>query len=577
MFAVLERQIVDVAKERSDQKNQGEANFDALTSLRFFAAVSVFFAHAHTSGLLNLVSTKRELHAFSETVCFFFVLSGFVLAYRYQSMSSRRDVLQYFGNRVARIAPLYYLTGLACLVIASMVYSFTPSYVSLSAYAFALQDWFTTSEVGWAINPPAHSVSSETFFYLVFPLFLLFGRSKLSLISGAVVVAVTLIYNCFGLSANPKSMQPVLGLAFFAAGAASFDLYRRFASSIRQFASAALWTRVAFTFAEITALFCCFAVSLRPINQDYWLMGRIFSSGPVFEFATLVAFAACTFVFALECGAISRFLKLKPIVALGHASYALFLAHYGIIVLFSFFFKQQVPLHLQTLLGWPCLAVSIVVALMLSWHVEEPCRKYITELTFNLLNQKLPALRPSVSYSTIAKGLAVHLLVPVIGLLAIVPGGQFLSQLSVSSKNRAEYEEWKMLKQPALSGSSKIGFGDSAELLGAKIVHQNEKTFLKTAWRLRADVKQDVGFLATHLLDSRRQIVKNLDHQLAPGLSSASIGHTWLDVVEIPPLANAQECGLALYDPKTKTCSVVSGGTTDWDGRRLIVSLSESK
>lgn len=552
-------------------------NLDALTSLRFFAALCVFFAHAHANGLLNLVATKREMHAFSESVCFFFVLSGFVITYRYRNMDGWKSVLQYFGNRLARIAPLYYLAGLTCLTVPCLIQFAVPSNVSLVAYLFALQDWFTTADVGWFINPPAHSVSSETFFYFVFPLLLLFGRRRLAITACSVVIAVTLIYHFCGLSNNPKSMQPILGLAFFSGGVAVFELYKQFGNSLRRFAHKGLLPRCLFTVAEIAVLFFCVDVALRVVNQDYWLMGRIFSGGPLFEFATLAAFAACTFVFALEAGAVSRFLKTRPLVALGHASYALFLTHYSIIILFDLFLKPHCPPHLQIMLGWPCLAVSIFLSLFLRRHIEEPCRELLSELTFNCLNAGSQNLiRAKMPYPKILRGLCIHLLLPAIVVLSILPCFQLFSHWSAVFSTKNEYQQWKSLKQPIVAGSANVQFGDDVELLGAKIATEEGKTLLKTIWTLRQNVKQDVGFLATHLLDSRGQIVKNLDHPLMPRVSAASKGSIWQDVVEIPRLPNVREFGLALYDPKAKICAPVKGGNTDWNGRRLVIPLSET-
>lgn len=552
-------------------------NLDALTSLRFFAAVCVFFAHAHANGLLNLVATKREMHAFSESVCFFFVLSGFVIAYRYRNMDGWKSVLQYFGNRLARIAPLYYLAGLTCLAVPCLLQFAVPSNVSLVAYLFALQDWFTTADVGWFINPPAHSVSSETFFYFVFPLLLLFGRRRLAITACSVVIAVTLIYHFCGLSNNPKSMQPILGLAFFCGGVAAFELYKQFGNSLCEFAQKGPLPRCLFTAAEIAVLFFCVDAALRVVNQDYWLMGRIFSGGPLFELTTLATFAACTFIFALESGAVSRILQTRPIVALGHASYALFLTHYSIIILFGMFLKPHCPPHLQTLLGWPCLAVSIVLSLILRRHIEEPCRKLLSELTFNCLNTGSESCRRTkIPYSQICRGLSVHLLLPAIVVLSILPCTQLFSRWSAASSNNIEYQEWKSLKEPLVPGTANVQFGDEVELLGAKIVSEGDKTLLKTIWMLRQDVKQNVGFLATHLLDSRKQIVKNLDHPLMPSVFANSKGSIWQDVVEIPRLPNVREFGLALYDPKAKMCAPVKGGDTDWEGCRLVIPLSEA-
>jgi len=91
-----------------------------LTGLRFVAATLVFIFHyAH-----EILS--RETHPFAYFfirqlnigVSLFFVLSGFLIAYRYYDGSfAKNELRHYFTKRVARIWPLYYLLLFAQLVL----------------------------------------------------------------------------------------------------------------------------------------------------------------------------------------------------------------------------------------------------------------------------------------------------------------------------------------------------------------------------------------------------------------------------------------------------------------------------
>ena len=62
-----------------------DAGLDQLTSLRFFAALMI--VAAHTFGFLWL--SRIENPALVNGVSFFFVLSGFIMAYSYHSLSGR--------------------------------------------------------------------------------------------------------------------------------------------------------------------------------------------------------------------------------------------------------------------------------------------------------------------------------------------------------------------------------------------------------------------------------------------------------------------------------------------------------
>ena len=73
----------------------------ALTSLRFVAALCIVVLHATNHGLLP--QAWAQLLDWSKAVSFFFVLSGFVLTYAY---AGRRYALAGFWRaRVARIWP----------------------------------------------------------------------------------------------------------------------------------------------------------------------------------------------------------------------------------------------------------------------------------------------------------------------------------------------------------------------------------------------------------------------------------------------------------------------------------------
>src|SRR4051812_27997622 len=91
------------------------ARLDALTSLRFFAALSIFILHAQQMGLAQGIPAA-DLPALAQAVPFFFTLSGFVLAYNYPPMSGLQDALVYLRHRFARVAPLYFLTAVPYLL-----------------------------------------------------------------------------------------------------------------------------------------------------------------------------------------------------------------------------------------------------------------------------------------------------------------------------------------------------------------------------------------------------------------------------------------------------------------------------
>jgi peptidoglycan/LPS O-acetylase OafA/YrhL len=134
---------------------------DAITSLRFFAAAHVVAYHyaRELSGLPQFVTSL--LYAGPSSVGLFFVLSGFVLARRYDGGVRVRD---YAVARIARIVPLYWLS----LVLAAPILLVTPHPIAavITVPTF-LQAWVPQTTLAW--NEPAWSLSVEMFFYAVFP------------------------------------------------------------------------------------------------------------------------------------------------------------------------------------------------------------------------------------------------------------------------------------------------------------------------------------------------------------------------------------------------------------------------
>ena len=149
---------------------------NTLTSLRFFAAGLVFLYH-YARGIPGAPTWFLSLssHPFA-AVTFFFVLSGFILAYSYLDEDKpgrlKGTRKAFWISRVSRIYPLYALALL--LALPAYAYATARGRNSLgdSALGLALvpsmvQAWIPSMAIEW--NPPAWSLSVEAVFYILFP------------------------------------------------------------------------------------------------------------------------------------------------------------------------------------------------------------------------------------------------------------------------------------------------------------------------------------------------------------------------------------------------------------------------
>lgn len=169
----------------------------SLTGLRWGAALVVFLYHVHNFGLVGGAPGDVlgiAVGAGTAGVSFFFVLSGFVLAW---SSSPRDTARGFWRRRFARIYPLHLATALLALALAATVApSLAPSGPGeLLANLLLVSSW---NPAWWqAVNPVSWSLVCEAFFYLLFPLLVRMLRpataARLRLVLVLCLVAVVLL------------------------------------------------------------------------------------------------------------------------------------------------------------------------------------------------------------------------------------------------------------------------------------------------------------------------------------------------------------------------------------------------
>lgn len=151
----------------------------SLTALRFIAALYVAVFHAHNFSGVDLWVLNQFLSNGYLAVDFFFILSGFILAYTYaESYREKKYNHRHFIiKRLARIYPLH----LFCLILMCFIYAIAnhggihldqgfTSYNDFWQNIFLIHAWAMQDET---FNQPSWSISAEFFVYLLFPIFLI--------------------------------------------------------------------------------------------------------------------------------------------------------------------------------------------------------------------------------------------------------------------------------------------------------------------------------------------------------------------------------------------------------------------
>ncbi|BAJ25941.1 MULTISPECIES: acyltransferase [Kitasatospora] len=142
----------------------------SLTGTRFLAALLVLAFHASSEGLFADRGTAGVLAALLGKagwagVSFFFVLSGFVLAWSAGPHGARPGFRR---RRIARIHPAHLVTTLTAMAL--LVAGGTGlTWAEVVPNLLLAQAWFPQPEIFVSGNPVSWSLSCELLFYLSFP------------------------------------------------------------------------------------------------------------------------------------------------------------------------------------------------------------------------------------------------------------------------------------------------------------------------------------------------------------------------------------------------------------------------
>lgn len=293
-----------------------------LTSLRFIFAFLVFVSHL--SFLDNSPNSSLQwayqsfLKEGSIGVSFFFILSGFILAYNYQSRVLEGYPIKHFlVARFARIYPLHLLTFLISVPLTLDAFFDEPILWSLNGMVnlTLIQSFFSDKAIYFAFNAPAWSISAEMFFYLSFPaLIFLFNKLRrdvaLLIFVGLVVV---ILWSMVVVASHHHHhifyVNPAVRLFDFVLGILIFNLFSHLKNSNIKLSGsglevASLLVLILFFFAHP------FIPNVLRYSVYYWI--------PV-SFVILV--------FASSRGIISSMLSTRPLVLLGKLSFGFYMFH----------------------------------------------------------------------------------------------------------------------------------------------------------------------------------------------------------------------------------------------------------
>jgi peptidoglycan/LPS O-acetylase OafA/YrhL len=348
------------------------ARIPALTGLRWWAALSVFFYHAVTlPGIFAPSAAMKPVQfllgpAGGVGVSFFFVLSGFVLTW-----SARRvdTVTSFWRRRIVRIYPNHWIGCLLAIGAMLLTGDFTQLH-DVVRVLLLVQTWTPSFIVATGVNGVSWTLACEMFFYLCFPLLIVLIRkiapARLWYWAGGIVVAVFL----FPVLSNLLPAQPTMPFGPPFPEAASWFVERLPVTRLAEFTLGILLARIVMAGRWIripawtawTFLGLGYVVSMD--NQEN-LYGRVAIT--LIPIAVLIANAATADVAGLPA------LASRPaLVWLGNVSFAFYIVHLTVLSNIGRLFTgtRTVPAGIGVLVL--ALAVTLALAWLVHVSVEKP-------------------------------------------------------------------------------------------------------------------------------------------------------------------------------------------------------------
>ena len=366
----VQTKVADAGSDAAPHPNARPVpQLHALTGLRGIAAWAVVVYHARLSLLDWMPGWMIDGFGYGYlAVDIFFMLSGFVIWLNYGPKlraAGLREAPRFWWRRFARIWPLHGAI-LAAMVVFALALAATGRstanypFAELPLHLLLVQNWGLTPELSW--NHPAWSISAEAGAYLLFPLVVTLWRierlSPVSLIAVLTLLAIGL-HLAFALPGFDSLGDQITTLGLFRC-VAEFGMGMVLAN---------LWLAWRERrFALLGSAAC--GVVLMALGIGGWLAQTLFIP---------LMFAAFLLALALDRGPLARGLASRPLRWLGDVSYATYLVHFPLFILFKLLFVND-DLQVSPLGFASYCAVLLVLSGGLYHWLEKPAQRRLNAL-----------------------------------------------------------------------------------------------------------------------------------------------------------------------------------------------------
>lgn len=330
----------------------------ALASWRFIFALMIFMHHFYM-GNQSLFS-EGYLGVF-----FFFILSGFVLSYRYGNNSTTWG--RFILKRISKLYPMHILCLCLFLLMGSRF-----SYLNFITNILLIQSWIPKVSFYFSYNAVSWCLSDEFFFYVCFPFIGYYLRPitlKKQLLGMLMITAFIILFEML----TPDKFHhflfyicPLVRLSDFVLGMILYNIYKYV--SDKKLIPLTRKTATVFEVTSVIALLLfilcsSFVPQVYRYGIYYWLP---------------MSFIIGTFAYFNTCkGVISYILSQRLLVKLGMASFSFYMIH--VLCINEI---HRIANYFDSNISWQAylvitFVITVILSLLCFQYFESPVNKYL--------------------------------------------------------------------------------------------------------------------------------------------------------------------------------------------------------
>ncbi len=334
----------------------------SINGLRAAFALIIFLDHSYLNG------KSIFLEGGNLSVTFFFIISGFLLAYSYGERIVSGEVTsdKFFLKRIAKVYPLHVIGFVLSLplIIAPKIYCNTLSLNDLywgGQNLMLLHSWVPNNEVFLSYNAVSWFLSDIAFFYFLFPLLAIALLKRTTPQRVIISFLVLLFVEAFLILPMPSEyaqslvyINPMFRLVDFVLGILLFQVFKLLSSKPALYRSGIIANML-----EVVSVVLIVIVSVLVHDK-----GKLFYYSILFWIP--ISLMILSFVYNEKTGQkgfIGRFMSTPLLQKLGEISFSFYLLHW-LVIHYLTKIGEETGYYGE---GLPLVLVSLILSLLVAY------------------------------------------------------------------------------------------------------------------------------------------------------------------------------------------------------------------